>query len=70
MAINNFFNITVDPSAANKPQQYHAHTAQRSTSSTAGGFCVAYDTAIITSLALYDSAAAAARQAAIGSGLK
>lgn len=70
MAINNYINVTLDASAGSKTDQYHVHTVSGSTSAASGGFSIGYDTAVITSLALFDSAYRAARLRAVAGGLK
>ena len=70
MAINTFINVTADKSVATRPSSTAAvHTAVGGTT-TANDFSIAYDTAVVTTLTIYDSLVAAARQRAVGGGLK
>ena len=68
MAQNTFINVTADTSARPSPNEY-THIAKGGASASSH-FTVSYDSAVITTLALYDTCAAAARQRAIGGGLK
>lgn len=65
MAINNWANVTVGGAAANQPdRQDHRHTAVPA-AADGGDFTVAWDSAKVTRMTLWDSAAAAARQVAL-----
>jgi hypothetical protein len=61
MAINNWANVTLDPSAALKTDRAsHINTPTPGTAD-GGNFTSAWDSAVITRMTLYDSAAASAR---------
>lgn len=70
MAQNTFINVTGDKAMTTKSDGYHSHTVSGSTSSASGDFSVSYDSAVVTSIAIYDTLARAARNRAIAAGLK
>lgn len=64
MAINNWANVTLSPAAPVQPdRQDHRNTTGGGTAD-AGSLTVAWDSAVITRLTLWDSAVASARQLA------
>lgn len=70
MAQNTWFNATVDKAAAVKPDgQDHRNSCTTGTAA-AGDMTISYDSAKITSLAIFDSNVRQLRAFAIGSGLK
>jgi hypothetical protein len=65
MAINTWANVTLSPAAANQPdRQDHKNTAAPGTAD-AGNLTVAWDSAVITRMTLWDSAVANARLIAL-----
>ncbi|WP_316176259.1 hypothetical protein [Bradyrhizobium sp. SZCCHNRI1073] len=70
MAQNSWINVTSDKAAANRPSpNSHSHSAVGGTAATAD-FTISYDSAVVTSLAIFDTLVAAARLRAISGGLK
>jgi hypothetical protein len=69
MAINTWINITKDPAAASKPDRAdHVHSPKAGTAD-AGDLTVAWDSASVTTLAIFDSCVARARSLAVSRGL-
>lgn len=69
MAQNIFINVGADKSAATTHESQHHNTASGGTSAS-GDFTVSYDSAVVTSLNVFDSLMKTARQRAIAAGLK
>lgn len=70
MALNTFVNVTIDKAAANRPDaNSHLHTAIGGTAS-AGDMSISWDSAVMTSLAIFDTVVRAARLRAQSAGLK
>lgn len=64
MAINQWVGVTLSTVAAKQPDRAdHRHTAKQS-GADAGDFTIAWDSAVVTTMTLWDSAARAARQLA------
>lgn len=62
MAQNQFVNVTIDPSAAKKPDAAnHIHVAGQA-GSASSNMTISIDSAVVTSLTLLDSMYAAARK--------
>lgn len=69
MAQNTWINATSDKSAASTPAGNQHHAVSGGTSAS-GDFTISYDSAVVTSLNVFDSLVAAARLRAQGAGLK
>lgn len=69
MAQNTWINLGADKSAASKPDGEGHHTANGGTSAS-GDFTISYDSAVVTSLVMFDSLVRAARLRAQAGGLK
>lgn len=69
MAQNTWINLTSDKSASSTPDSQHHHSVSGGTAAT-GDLTVSYDSAVVTSLNIFDSLVRAARLRAIGAGLK
>lgn len=69
MAQNTWINASADKAAASSPGNLRHHTVTGGTSAS-GDFTVSYDSAVVTSLNMFDSLVQAARQRAMGAGLK
>lgn len=69
MAQNTWINLGADKSTASKPDGEGHHTASGGTSAS-GDFTISYDSAVVTSLSIFDSLVRAARLRAMGGGLK
>ncbi len=69
MAQNTWINATADKSAGSTQDSLHHHSIAGGTSAS-GDFTVSYDSAVVASLAIFDSLMKQARQRAIAGGLK
>lgn len=69
MAQNAWINAAADKAAASNPTGNHHHVVSGGTSAS-GDFTVSYDSAVVTSLNVFDSLVRAVRQRAIAGGLK
>lgn len=70
MAQNTWLNITVDPAASRRPNPTgHQHTIVGGTAA-AGDMTISFDSAVVTTLAIFDTAVAQCRNRAMGGGLK
>ena len=69
MAQNTWINLTADKSAATTPPGSHHHAVAGGTSAT-GDLTVSFDSAVVTTLNVFDSLVQAARQRAVAAGLK
>lgn len=69
MAQNTWINAGADKSASKTPDDYHHHTVSGGTSAS-GDFTISYDSAVVSTIAVFDSLVRAARQRAIAGGLK
>jgi hypothetical protein len=70
MAINTWINVTKDPAAASKPDRADHVNNGKAGTADGGDFTIAWDSASVTTLSIFDSCAATARQQAISRGLK
>lgn len=69
MAQNTWINIAGDKAAATKKDGDENHTVSGG-AAAAGDFTVSYDSAVVTTLHVYDTMARAARARVVSSGLK
>jgi hypothetical protein len=61
MAINNWANVTLSGAAANQPDRSDHKNTAAGGSADGGSLTVAWDSAVITRMTLFDSAVATAR---------
>lgn len=61
MAINNWANVTLDPAATSKNDRADHRNTGTPAAADGGNLTVAWDSAVITRLTLFDSAVATAR---------
>lgn len=69
MAQNTWINASADKSAASTPDNLHHHAVSGGTSAS-GDFTISYDSAVVSSLNVFDSLVRSARLRAIAGGLK
>jgi hypothetical protein len=70
MAINTWIQVTKDPAAASKPDRADHINISKGAGADGGDLTIAWDSATVTSLTIWDSCASAARTQAIARGLK
>lgn len=69
MAQNVWINASADKSSGTVQDSLHHHTIAGGTAAS-GDFTVSFDSAVVTSLAIFDSLMKQVRQRVIGGGLK
>lgn len=67
MAQNTWINCAADKAAATAPSPHHAVSGGASAS---GDFTISYDSAVVTSLNVFDGLVRTVRQRVVGAGLK
>lgn len=65
MSINTWINVTLSPAAANQPDRQDHKNSSTGSGADAGNLTVAWDSAVITRMTLWDSAVATARLQAL-----
>lgn len=66
MAVNTWLTVTLDPAAGSKPDRQDHKNSCAPAAADGGNLTVAWDSAVITRMTLFDSAVASARFVASG----